>query len=403
MSLPSNPSPSNTWCASPWTEIHIDQEGRIVFCCQANNVVGNIKNVNLNDIFNDAEYKTARHNTLNNVWPKGCELCIKQEERGPWSQRYAQQSPYLNELSAVDGVVNNNQTIQKIKIDFSNACNLRCTMCSPHRSTGWYKDAKYLEENLTDTELGRAVFVPKKREYGVSQDVVDNNLETFLNAKIIDVSGGEPFYTPQFRYLVDKLVENNYKGRLKVITNLTLLDDEYLEKLKKIRSSIIISIDGVDNLYEYVRPSTPFGKYKGADIQNRIVELNNSGNYKIGISYTPQLLNVYNILTFAEWVENNISNNIENFMNGPLTQPSYLSIATHPDVEYKLYLASILEEKYATNNNIKINNIIHRLRASRTIEDDDNWKFFCKTTDLLDKHRKTSILNYIPELKKWWI
>ena len=78
-------------------------------------------------------------------------------------------------------------TLRKIKIDFSNACNLRCTMCSPHRSTGWYKDAKVLDKELGD-EVGRAIFNPKGREYGLSDSVVDDNLQEFLNCELIDVS-----------------------------------------------------------------------------------------------------------------------------------------------------------------------------------------------------------------------
>lgn len=404
MSLPNKAGPDNKWCASPWTEVHIDQEGRIVFCCQSHNIVGNIMDVKLNEIFNAHEYKTARYNTLNNVWPKGCDFCIAQEKKGPWSQRYAQQSPYDNEFDQVDNIPDNPQVIQKIKIDFSNACNLRCTMCNPHRSTGWYKDAKFLLENL-GKEAYRAVFIPNNREYGVSQDVVDNNIDAFLNAKLIDVSGGEPFYTPQFKYLVDKLVENNYQGRLKIITNLTLLDDEYLEKLKLIKTSFVVSADGIGDLYEYVRPSTPFGKYKGVDIQKRIIDLHQSGLYGVAMSYTPQLLNLYNILPFISWAEENklLRNkfNLGMLFNGPLSKPEHLSINTHPDMDYKLYLADILDKHPKRSE--QISGLIHRLKAPRTDEDEDNWKFFCKATDLLDKHRKTSILNYIPELEKWWV
>jgi len=43
------------------------------------------------------------------------------------------------------------------------------------------------------------------------------------------------------------------------------------------------------------------------------------------------------------------------------------------------------------------------LRTPRTKQDEDDWKLFCKTIDILDKHRKTSIIKYIPELEKYWI
>jgi hypothetical protein len=73
-------------------------------------------------------------------------------------------------------------------------------------------------------------------------------------------------------------------------------------------------------------------------------------------------------------------------------------MSVHPDVEYKKELANFIEINYPT-----LTALIHSLRIERTEEDIDDWKFFCKTTDILDKHRKTSIINYIPELEPYWI
>ena len=54
-------------------------------------------------------------------------------------------------------------------------------------------------------------------------------------------------------------------------------------------------------------------------------------------------------------------------------------------------------------NDDGFNDIIMQCRKPRTDKEISDWKFFCKTTDLLDKHRKTSIIKYIPELEKYWI
>ena len=105
---------------------------------------------------------------------------------------------------------------------------------------------------------------------------VDKNLTTLLNAKQIECGGGEPFYMPQFLYLVDKLIENNYKGRFKIITNATLLKPKMLEKLKNINTQIIVSMDGTGHIYPYMRPSTPFGKYSWEEIGKEWNNLFNS-------------------------------------------------------------------------------------------------------------------------------
>ena len=325
--------------------------------------------------------------------------------------RYQQQETYEANLDPVIPDITKDYKIQKFKIDFSNQCNLRCTMCSPNRSTGWFKDAKMLmDSELTRTEVGRAVHVQQKDDtlpysierYGIPNNVVDDNLDIILSTKMIDISGGEPFYTPQFKHLVNKLVEHDYKGRLKVITNLTLLDTELLEKLKKINTTLIVSMDATGHLYEYVRPSTPFGKYKGQDIQNKIIELKHEHNLDMAISYTPQLFNVYNIQEYIDWLQfAKIRPRHEFMFNGPVVHPRYLTIAVHPDMDYKLRLADMLERDFGKGG--RLNGVINLCRKPRDNEELDNWKFFCKITSMLDKHRKTSIINYIPQLEKYWV
>ena len=390
MSSQNRPSPDNTYCVSPHNEVHVDQEGRIGFCCIHKGFVGNINNMSIQQAFDSEDYQLARKQTLTNILPSGCELCINGEEAVGQSMRYNNFSEFAH------GATKGTQPgkLRKIKIDFSNACNLRCTMCSPHRSTGWYKDAKVLSDALGD-EVGRAIFNPKGRDYGLPSNVVDDNLQEFLNASLIDVSGGEPFYTPQFVYLLDKLNEHSYKGELKIITNLTLVKDDIVKKLTKLNAKLIVSMDGINHLYEYIRPSTPIGKYKGKLIQDRIIEQQH--NFKISMSYTPQLLNVYNIKEYVEWGSEHVLTHNAGLFNSPLAFPRYLRMSVHPDVEYKLELADWLEA-----NSKYTDALIYSLRKPRTEEDIDDWNFFCKTTEILDKHRKTSILNYIPQLEKYW-
>ena len=65
---------------------------------------------------------------------------------------------------------------------------------------------------------------------------------------MLEVSGGEPFYHPQFLYMLDRLVEERWQGRLNIISNITLLDDELINKLSKLKTSMSISIDGIGDL-----------------------------------------------------------------------------------------------------------------------------------------------------------
>lgn len=394
-------TPDNKFCTSPWHEVHLHATGKVRMCCQHQGLDKNIRDVTLMEAFNDEEYKLARKQTLSNIWPKGCDQCVRSEAHSGYGLRYMNTQQTIDTRSWHEDF--GTGIIQKVGIDFSNACNLRCTFCDPSKSTGWYKDAKMLYDALGEEESWRAYNHASKEPYGIPIDFVDKNLDTLLKTKQIECGGGEPFYMPQFMYLLDKLIEHNYQGTLKIITNATLLKPEILEKIKNINVSFIVSMDGTGHIYPYMRPSTPFGKYTWEEIEEKILHIAKEFN-TINISYTPNILNIYNIPTYIEWVEENIvplgipffKNR---FFNQAITTPEYLRIAVHPDEDYKHELADMLEKKAAKG----FSDIITQCRNPRTDKEISDWKFFCKTTDLLDKHRKTSIIKYIPELKKYWI
>ena len=394
----------NTYCTSPWNEIHIHATGKVRMCCQHRGIDKNINDVTLSEAFSSDEYRIARKEVMSNIWPKGCDQCVRAESHSGFSMRYMN-TDLVNDAKRWHQTFGLPNVIQKIGIDFSNACNLRCTICDPNKSTGWYKDAKMLHDALGEKESWRAYNHALKKPYGISVDFVDKNLTTLLNAKHIECGGGEPFYMPQFLYLVDKLIEHDYKGRLKIITNATLLKPEMLEKLKNINASFVVSMDGTGHVYPYMRPSTPFGKYSWEEIEQKLFNI--FENYHLNISYTPNILNIYNIPDYLEWLKQKLIprkvNNVytkDRFFNECVTSPNYLRIAVHPDEDYKHRLADMLE---ARSDGDHFSDIIMQCRKTRTDKEIDDWKFFCKTTDLLDKHRKTSIIKYVPELEKYWI
>lgn len=399
----------NTYCVAPHNEVHVDNFGDYGFCCQyRKGLFGNIKDVKAKDFFWNKDSGEVRANTKQKVWPDGCGRCQKSENKSGWSHRFGSQHEWNDPANP-----RHHEGIHKFSIDFSNACNLRCTMCSPKRSTGWYKDINMLMDNMPIKEVDRAVAGTRmeQKQYVVPARVVDENLEVFLGCKLIECSGGEPFFQPEFWHMVDKLIEHNYQGDLKIVTNLTLLDEEKTEKLKKLNTRLVVSLDAIGDVYEYIRPAVgTIGKYKGELIQQRILDC--SKIFHVGLSYTPQLLNMYNIKPYIEWLWEHEHygksklNDLTGF-NAALVAPIYLCLQVHPDIEYRLWLASWIEEKcFSRWNNPKdhvLRGVVHLLKKPYTAEDKDNWKFFCKTTELLDKHRKTSILKYIPQLEKYWI
>ena len=400
----------NLFCVSPWTEIHINQNGDITYCCQSKEFVGNIKDMTIRQAFNNRFYKNFRMQTLYDQPNVGCNLCADNEKYSKYSSMRFSNQKIIDGLEhqGLSKIQNyslaDDYSPKKIVLDFSNACNLRCTMCSPGRSTGWIKDAKHLLKTFDKSIIDQVVYIPPG-DMNMSIDgekFVDENLDSLLASSIVEVSGGEPFYHQGFIYLLDKLVENNYQGQLTLITNATLIKEKHINLLRKIpKVSIIVSADGVNDLYPYIRPSIPFGKYEWDTVGKTVLDLHKE--FYVQISYTVQVLNLYNIKEHIEFCRDN---RIQSFLNNPLTNPKYLNLSNHPDIEYRQYLSNYIKENMRTvdkSNHSELHSIMYMLDQPYTDYNREQWALFCKVTKELDKYRKTNILNYIPQLEEYWV
>ncbi|MBD3379959.1 MAG: radical SAM protein [Candidatus Omnitrophica bacterium] len=109
---------------------------------------------------------------------------------------------------------------EQVDIALTGKCNLRCKHC-----------------NTTETWDGR-----DELSFGEVKDLLDQLKEQKIFR--LDLFGGEPFYHPRFfKYL--ELI-NRYPMRVTILTNGTLIDEEAVRHLKKLRflAIIQISIDG---------------------------------------------------------------------------------------------------------------------------------------------------------------
>lgn len=412
---------SKTFCPTPWLELYIKPNGDVYPCCdipkKPETVCGNINKDKFIDIVNHPVYKEIRQSMLAGEKHSHCDNCWKREDLSGKSLRTKRNTPeYMRLMDPKFSEENAQDTVEHIKamkIDFSNGCNLKCPMCGPERSTAWIKDKlafekdfKHFGDDIPEYRYLRFKRTPEQWDSiktTIPISFIDDNLEFLLGMNMFDISGGEPFFHPQFLYLVDKLYENNWQGRLKVITNLTLLTPEIVEKLAFFDTSLSISCDGYGDLYEYVRPSIVHGKYKWSDMEKSVQMLSGTHikDYYIrhSFSYTPQLLNFYNIIPWLEFTKANpelYSNRLQ-ILNEPLIWPLHLCLAVHPDKDEKQRLIDDLqpyEDIYG------VTSIQKHLTAEVP---DTTWANFCHFINFLDKQRKTSIMKYIPQFEKYWI
>lgn len=405
---------SDVFCPTPWLDAFIQNNGNVVPCCEMLNdtdaFCGNVNTDKFEDIMNHPTYIKIREDLIQGIQTPTCKNCWKHEADSGTSLRTKRvDHDYivdtggtgLNDERFANPVVTN---IKRLHIDFSNGCNLKCPMCSPWRSTAWRKDKIAMEKDFEFENYGfhgLNYTLSQKQWADISKTIpisfIDENLEFILQLSDINISGGEPFFHPQFHYLVDRLVENNFEGSLTVVTNLTLLESDILTKLEKIRTRLSISIDGCLDLYEYVRSGTTHGKYDWNHIWSKICQVAKT-NILISFAYTPQLYNMYNIIPWLE-ITSQFSERQQNKqrLNEVLIEPSYLQIANHPDKTEKDKLIQQLE---SWDHVYGVKSIQQALAQPQP---EDRWIQFCKFTNFLDKQRKTSIIKYVPQFEKYWI
>lgn len=228
--------------------------------------------------------KSSWLNELKNkiFWSPECIRCQQEENLGKKSirqhsvERHKILSSYNSEYLIIGGVLDN-------------ICNSACQFC---------------DENLS-TKIGNL-------KYGKNYKLI-NNYDKFIELpqdRIIelDINGGEPSNSPNYQHILDNLPPNLKILRIntnasKLITNL----DKILKK--KIKVFITISLDGVNQIFEYARYPLKWDNFINVvDQYNDLREKNSFLSLNFWTTLSVYTINDYqNIINFAKEKQIDIS------------------------------------------------------------------------------------------------
>lgn len=187
-------------------------------------------------------HKKMRSEHEQNIWPKECKICQQQEEKSIDSHR--QQA--INDYGKPKKIY-----IKYLDIKFTNICNLACRMCKPSDSSQLEK----LYKNLIITPNFLSL-PPDELHFQEKEKVLYTKVLIKNGLEILKVTGGEPTACKYFMELINWSVDNDYAKNLtiKFTTNATKINLPFIKKLLKFKKvQIVISLDGIDKIYNYIR------------------------------------------------------------------------------------------------------------------------------------------------------
>ena len=418
---------SKNFCVAPWMHLHVINNGESFPCCmtpiEADNSFGNIKEKSLLEVYNSPKAKGMRKDMLEGKpLPKSCERCVSRELHGITSMRQGMNGNWYDRVKDYVDKTNEDGSVDSLNFKywdfrFSNYCNLSCRTCGPLFSTAWARD--YLKLNIDDQETG----LINVDDADIFFEGISENVHTI---KEIMFAGGEPIIMNEHWKMIELFEEKNlYDIELKYSTNATLLHRgkknllDIWPKFRRVHLSL--SIDGVDETFNYVRNGGEWGQVEKnlLSIEQSILKYKDN---KISQWIHPTVSNL-NIFRFTELHEklfnlgiipverkydgeeyDESSYFIQRFHINPLFVPSYYSTRTLPN-ELKEQ-ASDKIKKYAdrmyNDHGVPKSGFENIINFMWEEDKSDEWKAFVNMTKRLDTIRKQNIFDINPEFKGYF-
>jgi MoaA/NifB/PqqE/SkfB family radical SAM enzyme len=390
---------SSTYCPLPFMRLSTEPGGVVKFCGRSQ-ILGEVVQQSIVDIWNNDIVTGVRKDLLNDVKNPVCKKCWVLEEAGQNSLR-KQVLETMTEPPIIENMTSDYKlpvsNITELELNLSNLCNLQCRMCNVHNSSQWYKHWKIL---YPDQRLGTGYFpgtdiimIENRKLNGAYISAFDNNelfweqmTEIVPSIKTILFAGGEPLLDPLHMKTLEILIPFSKDITLSYYTNLTEIDPDILDvwnKFKKVK--IWASIDSIDHMYEYIRVNANWNK-----LLSNINMLKEQKNIQIKAAFC---LSIYNVFTIPEYIIKMTELNLQIKYN-LVTMKPFLSVkALNPVLRQIAYMKLINFERSELQLASQNNKLISQAKYYLTNEYDDNlWNQFLDYTNKLE--------NLLPDHKK---
>lgn len=365
---------SPTMCFAKWAQVSLHlTNGRTHSCYHppTHQIPVQLLKNNPSALHNTPQKKEERRLMLAGQRPKGCEYCWKIEDIGGRSDRiYRSGEPWaqksVNDIMTVgaDGDIEP----RYVEVNFNQACNFKCSYCSPHLSSTWEDEIrKHGSYKMEDAEHNNLFYlnvdglmpleISKKQNPYVDAfwewwPKLYPKLETFR------MTGGEPLMDINTFKVLDYINEHpNSDLEVSITSNMCPpqeeLLDKFISKVQKIEEihiwkddekfnpssgnhwyvqpacknmTVFISLDSIGRDAEYIRNGMNF-EYLQKNIQKILTQTNQVNITFINTFNVFSLQNFKGFLQYVLDLREQFSREKQGVKKIPIYDPYY----THPD------------------------------------------------------------------------
>ena len=288
---------SSCMCLAKWLQVSLHlPHGKTHSCYHppAHLVPLNELKNNPGALHNTKHKQKQRQQMLKGNRPQECEYCWKIEDaiNGPhYSDRHYRSSEWWadegwNEIENIETI-----TPRYVEVNFNQACNFKCTYCSPHLSTTWEKEIdKFGPFQLSTTSHNDTNYLDMPLKCPNEENPYVKAFwkwwpDLYKNLKVFRMTGGEPLIDANTYKILNYVIEHpNSELELSITSNFCppnkKILNNFINKLKKIEKprwwtdpdkinkeynnhnfvgpsckhfSLFISLDSVGEQAEYIR------------------------------------------------------------------------------------------------------------------------------------------------------
>ena len=344
-------------CFATSNSITIDAAGTVSPCCKYR---GNFGRLETYQDFNDINFDKLSSN-LKQGWAPGCESCRIDEGNGVSSRRQRYEIRFTDNDFLLD-------------LSLGNYCNLKCRMCNYNNSTSWFSDSIALgigKNKLTSFQLDK----PQIDSLIAFLSTLDKRIE-------IELKGGEPLMHVNSKYFFEQLKELSKTKQIKLncITNGTLFPNWFADAITNIDVDLQISIDGLYDVYEYVRGDST---QSWNECLEKAQQFRSLPNIKLSYNYVIQNTTVHHVVEFTKLFSERINWIV-------LNNPEYMAVNIMPESSKQAIIDQLI-----TLNDAKIKSVINLMKMPNQLE---LYKQFITYSAKLDKLRNQDLKTVLPHL-----